>query len=283
MKPPAVPTGGNSPGGAKAAPTHARGRPGSRHTSELRSRPARRCRVWPGAGPHQPPAAQGHRRAVHGLPGPGRRRHRARAGRRHRGEAGGRGGGGAHTWIFESSPPHGSQPRLEDGYFAGARDVADYLLRIANKRAAGAGTNHRCARRRRSGPVEPGPGRAPPRRPGRARRPGCRPAGGAARGVGAAVSSIAVRQRVTSRRRQAPVPLVPNSSPAIRLPARGPQHGPDTGGMRVTWGLGDSPAPTAHAARFPSLVPASPPSPATERSGGYRTAWCDLCRGMIVR
>ncbi|MGW6327253.1 hypothetical protein [Streptomyces sp. NPDC055100] len=39
---------------------------------------------------------------------------------------------GAHTWISESSPPHGPEPRFEDGWFAGVRDVASYLLRIAD-------------------------------------------------------------------------------------------------------------------------------------------------------
>ncbi|MFJ7497737.1 hypothetical protein ACIQZB_42960 [Streptomyces sp. NPDC097727] len=42
---------------------------------------------------------------------------------------------GAHTWISESSPPHGSEPRFEDGGFAGVRDVASYLLRIADTTA----------------------------------------------------------------------------------------------------------------------------------------------------
>ncbi|MFB7258065.1 hypothetical protein [Streptomyces nojiriensis] len=42
---------------------------------------------------------------------------------------------GAHTWISESSPPHGSEPRFEDGWFAGVRDVASYLLRIADTTA----------------------------------------------------------------------------------------------------------------------------------------------------
>ncbi|AWN32618.1 hypothetical protein [Streptomyces sp. NEAU-S7GS2] len=42
---------------------------------------------------------------------------------------------GAHTWISESSAPHGSEPRFEDGWFAGARDVASYLLRIADTTA----------------------------------------------------------------------------------------------------------------------------------------------------
>jgi hypothetical protein len=41
----------------------------------------------------------------------------------------------AHTWISESSPPHASEPRFEDGWFAGVRDVASYLLRIADTTA----------------------------------------------------------------------------------------------------------------------------------------------------
>ncbi|HBF85878.1 MAG TPA: hypothetical protein DD420_39965 [Streptomyces sp.] len=42
---------------------------------------------------------------------------------------------GAHTWVSESSPPHKSEPRFEDGWFAGVRDVASYLLRIADTTA----------------------------------------------------------------------------------------------------------------------------------------------------
>ncbi|GAA4694049.1 hypothetical protein [Streptomyces youssoufiensis] len=42
---------------------------------------------------------------------------------------------GAHTWISESSPPHGSEPQFENGWFAGVRDVASYLLRIADTTA----------------------------------------------------------------------------------------------------------------------------------------------------
>ncbi|AYG78307.1 hypothetical protein DWB77_00414 [Streptomyces hundungensis] len=42
---------------------------------------------------------------------------------------------GAHTWISESSAPHGSEQRFEDGWFAGVRDVASYLLRIADTTA----------------------------------------------------------------------------------------------------------------------------------------------------
>ncbi|MGW6571975.1 hypothetical protein ACWGAN_07335 [Streptomyces sp. NPDC054945] len=42
---------------------------------------------------------------------------------------------GAHTWISESSAPHGSEQRFEDGWFAGVRDVSSYLLRIADTTA----------------------------------------------------------------------------------------------------------------------------------------------------
>ncbi|WP_433860308.1 hypothetical protein [Streptomyces kronopolitis] len=42
---------------------------------------------------------------------------------------------GSHTWISESSAPHGSEQRFEDGWFAGVRDVASYLLRIADTTA----------------------------------------------------------------------------------------------------------------------------------------------------
>lgn len=41
----------------------------------------------------------------------------------------------AHTWISESSAPHGSEQRFEDGWHAGVRDVATYLLRIADTTA----------------------------------------------------------------------------------------------------------------------------------------------------
>ncbi|MFD4862919.1 hypothetical protein [Streptomyces atratus] len=43
---------------------------------------------------------------------------------------------GAHTWISESSAPHGSEQRFEDGWFAGVRAVASDLLRIADTTAA---------------------------------------------------------------------------------------------------------------------------------------------------
>ncbi|MFD8956558.1 hypothetical protein ACFXKH_35850 [Streptomyces caelestis] len=42
---------------------------------------------------------------------------------------------GAHTWISESSAPHGSDARFEDGWHEGVRDVARYLLRIADTTA----------------------------------------------------------------------------------------------------------------------------------------------------
>ncbi|MFJ8697023.1 hypothetical protein [Streptomyces roseolilacinus] len=45
---------------------------------------------------------------------------------------------GAHTWISENSAPHGSEQRFEDGWHAGVRDVAGYLLRIADTTGRGA-------------------------------------------------------------------------------------------------------------------------------------------------
>ncbi|MEU3954457.1 hypothetical protein AB0F45_19410 [Streptomyces achromogenes] len=42
---------------------------------------------------------------------------------------------GAHTWISASRPPHGSEQRFEDGWFAGVHEVAGYLLRIADTTA----------------------------------------------------------------------------------------------------------------------------------------------------
>ncbi|AJF70467.1 hypothetical protein [Streptomyces vietnamensis] len=42
---------------------------------------------------------------------------------------------GAHTWISKSSAPHGSDPRFEDGWHEGVREVASYLLRIADTTA----------------------------------------------------------------------------------------------------------------------------------------------------
>ncbi|WP_331446609.1 hypothetical protein [Streptomyces xanthochromogenes] len=41
----------------------------------------------------------------------------------------------APTWISESSAPHKSEPRFEDGWHAGVRGVATYLLRIADTTA----------------------------------------------------------------------------------------------------------------------------------------------------
>ncbi|WP_434598027.1 hypothetical protein [Streptomyces sp. A5-4] len=42
----------------------------------------------------------------------------------------------AHTWISESSAPHGSEPQFEDGWFEGVRAVSSDLLRIADTTAA---------------------------------------------------------------------------------------------------------------------------------------------------
>ncbi|MFG2417108.1 hypothetical protein [Streptomyces goshikiensis] len=43
---------------------------------------------------------------------------------------------GAQTRISESSAPHGSEQWFEAGWFAGVRDVASYLLRIADTTTA---------------------------------------------------------------------------------------------------------------------------------------------------
>ena len=43
---------------------------------------------------------------------------------------------GAHTWISESSAPHGSEQGFEDGWFAGIRAAATDLLGIADTTAA---------------------------------------------------------------------------------------------------------------------------------------------------
>ncbi|KUH35796.1 hypothetical protein [Streptomyces kanasensis] len=42
---------------------------------------------------------------------------------------------GAHTWISESNPPDGSEPRFEHGWHAEVRDVTSYLLRITDTTA----------------------------------------------------------------------------------------------------------------------------------------------------
>ncbi|MYR09023.1 hypothetical protein GTY62_00015 [Streptomyces sp. SID724] len=42
---------------------------------------------------------------------------------------------GAHTWISESTAPHGADARFEDGWDAGVRDVARQLLHIADTTA----------------------------------------------------------------------------------------------------------------------------------------------------
>lgn len=43
---------------------------------------------------------------------------------------------GAHTWVSEGSPPHGSEQRFEDGWFEGVRASSSLLLRIADNTAA---------------------------------------------------------------------------------------------------------------------------------------------------
>ncbi|MCX5589598.1 hypothetical protein [Streptomyces erythrochromogenes] len=71
---------------------------------------------------------------------------------------------GAHTWISESSPPHKSEPRFEDGWFAGVRDVASYLLRIADTTAStgrGRAASNAMLLAHVSQPVSPAPEEAP--------------------------------------------------------------------------------------------------------------------------
>ncbi|MFE9688013.1 hypothetical protein [Streptomyces sp. NPDC006285] len=48
---------------------------------------------------------------------------------------------GAHTWITESRAPHGPEQRFEDGWHAGACDVASYRLRIADTTGRGLGAS----------------------------------------------------------------------------------------------------------------------------------------------
>ncbi|CAM5670900.1 hypothetical protein [Streptomyces mordarskii] len=43
---------------------------------------------------------------------------------------------GAHTWVSENSPPHGSEQAFEDGWFKGVRAVASQLLEIADTTAS---------------------------------------------------------------------------------------------------------------------------------------------------
>ncbi|MFD6879995.1 MULTISPECIES: hypothetical protein [unclassified Streptomyces] len=45
----------------------------------------------------------------------------------------------AHTWISESSPPHGSEQCFEDGWFAGVRAAATDLLCVADATTAQCG------------------------------------------------------------------------------------------------------------------------------------------------
>ncbi|MFD3809023.1 hypothetical protein ACFWSF_26470 [Streptomyces sp. NPDC058611] len=42
----------------------------------------------------------------------------------------------AYTWISESSAPHGSEPRFENGWAESVRTVVGDLLRIADTTAA---------------------------------------------------------------------------------------------------------------------------------------------------
>ncbi|NED80422.1 hypothetical protein G3I76_10020 [Streptomyces sp. SID11233] len=71
---------------------------------------------------------------------------------------------GAHTWISESSAPHKSEPRFEDGWHAGVRDVArgGVCRGRARWRMPAAGTRTRVlqgrvrqVRTRCGGPVQP--------------------------------------------------------------------------------------------------------------------------------
>ncbi|MFJ2217806.1 hypothetical protein ACIQVO_36695 [Streptomyces sp. NPDC101062] len=68
---------------------------------------------------------------------------------------------GAHTWISESSPPHGSEQRFEDGWDAGVRDVAGYLMRIADTTTATTGRGRAASSAlllsRRQQPASPAP------------------------------------------------------------------------------------------------------------------------------
>ena len=71
---------------------------------------------------------------------------------------------GAHTWISESSPPHKSEPRFEDGWFAGVRNVASYLLRIADTTATtgrGLAASNAMLVAHLSQPASPAPKEAP--------------------------------------------------------------------------------------------------------------------------
>ncbi|MBM9506676.1 hypothetical protein [Actinacidiphila acididurans] len=43
---------------------------------------------------------------------------------------------GAHTWVSESSAPHGSDPAFDDGWFAGVKDASRLLADIADRTAA---------------------------------------------------------------------------------------------------------------------------------------------------
>ncbi|MET8883834.1 hypothetical protein [Streptomyces rubiginosohelvolus] len=76
-----------------------------------------------------------HQRAAHRLPGLGRRRDRARAGRRHRGEAGGRGGDPRPHLDLREQPAAQVRAAVRGRLVRRVRDVASYLLRIADTTA----------------------------------------------------------------------------------------------------------------------------------------------------
>jgi len=74
----------------------------------------------------------------------------------------------AHTWVSESSAPHGSEQPFEDGWSDGVRAVSSYLLRIADDAAAqrgrAASSAELRAHLRKSAPRVPQPA-APPAAP----------------------------------------------------------------------------------------------------------------------
>lgn len=73
---------------------------------------------------------------------------------------------GAHTWISESTAPHKSDPRFEDGWHEGVRDVARQLLHIADttattNRGIAASHNFLITPAVREAPALPAPAPAP--------------------------------------------------------------------------------------------------------------------------
>ncbi|KOT65558.1 MULTISPECIES: hypothetical protein [Streptomyces] len=78
---------------------------------------------------------------------------------------------GAHTWISESSAPHACEPRFEDGWFAGVRDVASHLLHIADTTATaqrGRAVSSALLAAHLQQPASPAPQEAPVEDPGSA-------------------------------------------------------------------------------------------------------------------